>query len=200
MIIGIITRKDISPEGHSINVVYDDIYSAIKKSGGIPLGIILDNDYKDVLSICKGVVFQGGSNIEKFDFEVLKYLNEKDIPTLGICLGMQEMGLVFNGCLGSVYNHKKNLSYAHSIKIKNGSKLSKILNLNTIKVNSRHKDYLMNTDLDVSAISNDGIIEAVEDSNKKFFIGVQWHPESMISYDKNQNKIFKSFINECKNI
>ena len=61
------------------------------------------------------------------------------------------------------------------------------------------KDYLICTDLSIVGISNDGIIEAIEDKNKRFFIGVQWHPESMIEYDSIQNKIFKKFINACQN-
>ena len=40
-------------------------------------------------------------------------------------------------------------------------------------------------------------IEDIEDKNKTFFIGVQWHPENMISYDKKQNNLFKNFIKSC---
>ena len=53
------------------------------------------------------------------------------------------------------------------------------------------------TNLNISGISNDGYIEALEAKNKKFFIGVQWHPESMTHYDKNQNNLFKYFIKSC---
>ena len=56
---------------------------------------------------------------------------------------------------------------------------------------------IKNTKLDVIAISQDGYIEAIEDPNKKFFLGVQWHPESMIDYDNKQNNLFKYFISAC---
>ena len=199
MIIGVVTRNQLSEEGNSIDVIYKDISSAVKNNGGIPIGIILNNDYKKVLNICDGVIFQGGDEIYHYDLDALKYLHQKDIPVLGICLGMQEMGILFNGKLGSNINHKKKLSYAHSVYIKTNSKLANILNENIIKVNSRHKDYLASTDLSIVGISNDGIIEAIEDKNKKFFIGVQWHPESMITYDNIQNKIFEKFIKVCQN-
>ena len=60
-------------------------------------------------------------------------------------------------------------------------------------VNSRHKDYVINTGLSIGATCN-GIIEEVEDKNKKFFVGVQWHPEDLD--DENSDKLFDYFINK----
>ena len=63
-----------------------------------------------------------------------------------------------------------------------------------IPVNSVHHDIIdfdMNT-LEVNAISEDGIIEGVEHPDKKFIIGVQWHPEYII--DDSSKKILNSFI------
>mgnify|MGYP005607381213 FL=1 len=193
-IIGIITRKMLSYEKHNINVLYSDIVSAITSNGGIPIGLTLDNNYKKLINMCDGIIFQGGDDFEEYDFDALKYCYEKDIPTLGICLGMQLMGMLFNGKMIDITNHKKTLNYAHSVIIKRNSKLYNIFKTNVIKVNSRHKSIIKNTNLNISGISNDGFIEAIEDSNKKFFIGIQWHPESMASYDNLQNNIFKYFI------
>ena len=195
-IIGIITRKAKSLEEHDIDIIYNDLVKAIKRNGGIPVGIILEEDYKEVIDLCSGLIFQGGDDFEEYDFKALKYAYDNNIPTLGICLGMQLMGVLFCGKLMDVNNHKKNNSYAHSIKIKRDSKLFNIYKSDIIKVNSRHKSVVKNTTLDITAISNDGYIEGVEDASKKFFIGVQWHPESMI-YDNKQNELFKYFINIC---
>ena len=195
-IIGIVTRKSKSENDFNIDLIYNDVSAAVRKNGGMPIGLILEEDYKELIDICSGVIFQGGDDFEEYDLKALKYCYEKDIPVLGICLGMQLMGVLFDGELMDINNHKKNLDYAHSIKIKRGSKLYDIFNNDILKVNSRHKSVLKDTKLEVTAISNDGYIEALEDSNKKFFIGVQWHPESMI-YDKKQNDIFKNFIDIC---
>ena len=54
------------------------------------------------------------------------------------------------------------------------------------------------TNLFVSARSTDGIIEAVEDIKKDFFIGVQWHPESMTEYDKLSRILWKEFFNSAR--
>ena len=47
------------------------------------------------------------------------------------------------------------------------------------------------------AYAPDGILEAIEMKDKKFIIGVQWHPEGLD--DENSNKLFDYFINTCKN-
>lgn len=193
-IIGIVTRKSVSEENHNINIIYKDIEKGIINNGGIPIGITLTNNYKELIDLCDGMIFQGGDEFEEYDLEALKYIYDIDKPVLGICLGMQLMGVLFNGKMIDIKNHKKVLSYAHSVTINRNSILYNIYKTNFIKVNSRHKSVIKDTRLKVSAISNDGYIEAIEDSSKKFFVGVQWHPESMISYDNKQNNLFKYFI------
>ena len=195
-IIGIITRKSISSEGHKINIIYNDIETSIINNGGIPIGITLTSNYKNQIDMCDGILFQGGDEFDKYDMDALKYIYDIDKPVLGICLGMQLMAMLFNGEMIDIIGHKKKLSYVHSVYIKRNSKLYNIFKTNNIKVNSRHKSAIKNTKLNVVGISNDGYIEAVEDYNKKFFIGLQWHPENM-TYDKLQNNIFKYFIKCC---
>lgn len=197
-IIGIVTRKSISEEKHNINIVYDSIEKAIIKNGGIPIGITLYSDYKKLINICGGIIFEGGDDFEEYDFEALKYIYEIDKPVLGICLGMQLMGMLFGGTMIDIPNHKKKLFYVHSIKLKKNSHLYNIFKSDIIKVNSRHKSVIKNTNLEVVALSNDGYIEAIEAPNKKFFIGIQWHPENMVDYDDKQNNIFKNFVDSCK--
>ncbi len=188
-------RKSKSLENHNTNVVYSNIVSSIYKNGGIPIGIILNENYKEIIDFCDGIIFQGGDTIEEYDLEALSYIYIKDKPVLGICLGMQEMGILFDGEFKTINNHKKNLNYVHDIYIDKNSKLYDIYNVNYLKVNSRHNDALKTTKLNVSALSSDNIIEAIEDKTKKFFVGIQWHPEDMIKYDEKQEKIFKYFIN-----
>lgn len=196
-IIGIITRKSISEENHNINIIYEDIVKCIVNNGGIGIGIVLNDNYKELVDLCDGIIFQGGDDFEKYDMETLKYLYDIDKPVLGICLGMQLMGMLFNGVMIDIENHKKRLDYVHEVKIKRNSKVYNIYKSDIIKVNSRHKSIIKDTNLNVVGISNDGYIEAIESMNKKFFIGVQWHPESMTIYDKKQNNLFKYFIKSC---
>ena len=115
--------------------------------------------------------------------EALKYIYEKDIPTLGICLGMQLMGVFLDGTLEEIDGH---LNTEHDVII---NRHSKIYDNNTIvKVNSRHKYILKDTKAQIVGRDMYGNIEAIEDKNKKFFVGVQWHPEDI------DDKVFSCFI------
>ena len=197
-IIGIVTKDYVSEENHDISIVYKDIEKSIIKNNGIPIGITLNYDYKRIIDICDGIIFQGGDEFLKYDFDALKYVYETNKPTLGICLGMQLMGIFFGGTMIDVSNHKSVSKYSHKVKINRNSLLYKIFNSDYIDVNSRHNSVILDTDLNISAISLHGYIEAIEDDNKKFFIGVQWHPENMTEYDDIQNRLFKYFVDVCR--
>ena len=171
----------------------------IKKVGDsynkICIGIYPNNleEFIKIANLCDGFILQGGSDYTDLEIEFVKYLYEKDIPTLGICLGMQMMSAI-DGTLEKLnnFNHKSNNLYVHEVFINHDSKLYSILNKDKIFVNSRHIEHITNTFLSVSARSSDNVIEAVEDKNKRFFIGVQWHPESIM--DDNSIKLFDSFF------
>ena len=144
----------------------------------------------DLISLCDGLVLSGGDHFDVNDFLLVKYLYEQNIPTLGICLGMQAMALSFGGEEVNVTsNHYQGI---HEIVVRQDTLLYHLLKTDHVLVNSRHKTGVINTTLEVSAKSLDGTIEAVEDKSKKFFLGLEWHPESFAN--KNSDLIFESFI------
>lgn len=49
----------------------------------------------------------------------------------------------------------------------------------------------------ISSVSYDGLVESFELNNKKFVIGIKWHPELMLE-DKFTQELFDEFIKECK--
>ena len=174
-----------------------DVVDVFLKYPGEIILIPIYLDFNKVLSLvnlCDGIVLTGGNHFHTNDFLLVNYLYQQDIPTLGICLGMQAMALSFgNGeeIDASSFHHKKN-NDTHNIIIKENSFLNQIIHKQSILVNSRHNTGISRTNLFVSAISQDGVIEAVEDAGKRFFLGVEWHPESL--KDKNSDLIFDSFI------
>ena len=193
-IIGIISREYHSATNKKINIIYNDIISSVIKSKGIPIGIPYNEDITNYLNICNGFILQGGDDINKHNLKTIKILKEKNIPTLGICLGMQEM--FYHNNLMDIPNH--NINSLHEIKIIKDTLLYKILKKDKILVNSRHNSAISNTKYLVGSISNN-VIESIEDPNQKFFLGIQWHPENLYSIDSNSRKLFDYFIKACDN-
>lgn len=162
----------------------------------IPINTISNNDYDNVIEMIKmsdGVVIpgrnKGGTSME---FNIIKYLYDNDIPTLGICLDHQSMGIVFGGKKENVEGHHKlGEKYVH---INKASLLYRIIGKERLLVNSKHKKIVVGTSLDISAYNNENMPEAFEDKTKKCFIGVQWHPESIM--DEDNKKIFDYFISK----
>lgn len=163
----------------------------------IPIGIV-SNQLEDMIELSKnidGYILQGGSDYTDIEIEFVKYLYDNNIRTLGICLGMQMMSIMKDGIIGTLKTnrHQSTNKYVHQVILNKDSKLYEIVKEEKFLVNSRHEEYIKTTNLDISAKSDDGVIEAVEDKTKTFFIGVQWHPESIM--DIISRKIFESFLN-----
>lgn len=207
-IIAIVGRPIVSESGRQMVATYLEVCEVITAFGGIPLQISLSNintltkeDQEDIIRIiqlCNGILLQGGSDFYDYDIFVAQKAHELDLPTLGICLGMQTMACAFHGELGRIKHHQSLKKYVHPIDINPQSQLFKILPKQQLMVNSRHQEVVLNTDLYVCARAEDGSIEAVEDTNKRFYLGVQWHPESMISYNSDARKLIETFIACCR--
>lgn len=67
-------------------------------------------------------------------------------------------------------------------------------------VNSIHKRAVKDCPkLDKVAFCEDGYPDVIESKDKKFYIGVRFHPERLYKKDSKMNMIFEAFINACKN-
>lgn len=137
---------------------------------------------------------------------ILDYTIGLKKPILGICRGMQLINIYYGGSLyddiGKQFStqivHRgsdKALSY-HEIDLSEGSILSKILHSDRIEVNSYHHEGIKDLaeGLSVSATSDDGLIEAIENPYYPYMLGVQWHPELSYENNKYSKKIFKDFV------
>ena len=178
-----------------------------------------------IANLVDGMIFTGGDDIDpslfgqkrhvtvkdveparrvKFDMNLIKKLVKQEKPVLGICLGAQEMNIVFGGDVmqdidseipSSNINHRCSATRnCHSIKIKENSLLEKILKKKHIDVNSRHHQAVgkIADNFHATAVAQDGVVEAIECKTcKNFTLGVQWHPEFLI--DKNSINIIQSF-------
>ena len=88
----------------------------------------------------------------------------------------------------------------HYIKIQPDSLLNQLTDESTTEVNSAHHQAVkvIGEGFVVTAQSEDGIIEAIENPSKRFVIGVQYHPERMLKtpeFREHAQKLFEAFIN-----
>lgn len=98
-----------------------------------------------------------------------------------------------------ISHRQKDVDYVHTVKIEKNSLLYEMIGKEEISVNSLHNYHIPCVhSLKVSAISEDGLIEAIENTEKRFVLGVQWHPEGMTNYDENARKILSRFIKEAQ--
>ena len=189
--IGILKRKENNDDE---NILY---MNAIKKYGGTP--ILIDKSNIEEINGCNGIIITGGYKKGILDDYLIEYALSNKLCLLGICQGMQSMAMYKSDYgLNLVNNHNKREGYIHDVFLTE-SKLSKIYNQRKIKVNSHHSECVVESKLfEIVGRSNDNIIEAIESNYHRFQIGVQWHPEKMLSYDLNSNKLMKKFIDSCK--
>jgi CTP synthase (UTP-ammonia lyase) len=213
MVIGILGRP-LKVEDFDRIIYSKAIIDVILRYNVIPLGIIPPNIdvnkklnkkekqklYK-IIDLCDGIILQGGSNCYNYDIEAIAYINNKDIPVLGICLGMQSMAITSNGKLTNIEGHKDiSMNYVHKVKLKKDSILYQIYKKEYIMVNSNHQSKVLNSgNYIISGYDLEGNIEAIEFPNKTFSIGLQWHPEYMFDYDKDTKRLFDYFFNIIKN-
>ena len=152
----------------------------------------------NILSLCDGIIFQGGSDIYHYHFQILNYAINNNIPVLGICMGHQIIGLYsINSTtekdLIKINNHY-NINKEHLIKTEKNSTINKLLG-DTYSVNTRHIYAVkkVNKPFKITSISEDNIIESIEYiDNNNFILGVQFHPEDM----NNTEKIYNYFLKE----
>ena len=144
-----------------------------------------------------------------FEINLFKTFFDLNKPILGICGGAQLINVACGGTLLQDIKKNKNIRIdheqknprnetSHDVIISNKSKLHEIFGTNKIQVNSAHHQSIkkVGKNMIISAKANDNIIECIEHLEHKWCIGVQWHPEFLITkYDK---KIFENFVFHSK--
>jgi len=185
-----------------------------------PLESQLDEIVPGYLAMCDGFVLTGGRDPvtetfgepthpmadresprrQAFDDALLRTLEQSrpDKPVLGVCLGMQMMGLCAGGSLDqhmpeTTKTHAEHMDDSvHEIRVEaEGSPVS------DGPVTSWHRQAVRDAGrMRVVARAHDGVIEAIDDPARPFYLGVQWHPERTPG-DANGLAIFRSLVACC---
>jgi len=147
-----------------------------------------------------------------FDRSLVEAARARELPILGICYGMQLLGLVAGGalhyhlpseCPEAGEHGSAGPETRHPIRIEPSSRLAAALECRSCEVNSLHRQALRSVGPGhrVVARSPDGVIEAIEslaaeDAGRGWELGVQWHPEK---WDSRENDLlFRHFVAACE--
>jgi len=204
----------------------DEIRYLVVKNGGTAIMLLPteatlkfnENDIKDdtvlteeeknelyrQIDLCDGFILQGGLYSSKYEVEIAKRVIELDKPLIGICAGFNNIlrAIGTDVILDDSQSHNiYNALYRHKISIVKGTKLYDMMKKDECEVNSIHemiaKAEMVEPYAKISSLSYDGLVESIELENKKFVIGVKWHPELMLD-DSFTKELFKEFILKCK--
>lgn len=130
---------------------------------------------------------------DEMEIELAKAALDRDIPVLGICRGAQLLNVVYGGSLHlDVSKAYEDASYPDSLFAKvffrkpintvAGSIIRRALKARTACVNSLHKQAVkaLGNGLEATALEPNGVVQAIEDRDRRYVLGVQFHPEFML--------------------
>jgi putative glutamine amidotransferase len=136
---------------------------------------------------------------DEFEIALVNEARKRDLPVFAICRGIQVLNVAAGGSLvqdipsqvTGALEHRQAVpphqpyDLAHEVWLEKDSLLAKLMrerlsDADSCEVNSRHHQSVktLATGFLASATAPDGVIEAIEDPEAKFCLGVQWHPEN----------------------
>lgn len=129
-----------------------------------------------------------------FEWAVTRGALDRDLPLLGICGGQQLLNVVLGGTLiqhipdsvADALAHEQpnpRTEPGHEVLVEPGTLLHRITGARHLAVNSAHHQAAERPGpgVVVSGRAPDGVVEAIEAPGRRFCLGVQWHPEYLIS-------------------
>ncbi len=151
---------------------------------------------------------------ERDDFELalVREALDRNRPLLAICRGHQVLNVATGGTLiqdipsevtGDVGHdsQRERWERAHPVQVLEGTRLRDILKRGTVSVNSFHHQAIarVGSGLVVSAVSaGDQLVEAVELPDRRFALGVQWHPESFWNREDGFQPLFTALVSASR--
>lgn len=200
-------REPLGPQGQALRAVTAMTYvEAVRDAGGLPVILApIPELAAEHVAMCAGMVLTGGADPrmepfggvthakaecmhpvrQAYEQALLAALDrEAGRPVLGVCLGMQLMALQAGGDLDQ---HLPEVKPATAERHR-GDAVHPVIPtavapgragaLGEGEVTSNHHQAVKRPGrLRVIAKSDDGVIEAIDDPERAFYLGVQWHPE-----------------------
>ncbi len=146
---------------------------------------------------------------DEFELALIRGALERDMPILGICRGIQILNVAHEGTLRNLREDSKLAEVhgleldsleAHAVDIAPGSHLGLLYGAGEKQVNSFHGQAVdrVGTQLRVTATSPDGVVEALERSDRRFVVVMQWHPEILSLEDAAELAVFRELVKHAR--
>jgi putative glutamine amidotransferase len=144
-------------------------------------------------------------DLDLAELVVARAADARALPILAICRGAQVLNIARGGTLhqhvpeldDSVGHRQPNPGEepTHPVRVDANSTLADVLGTDSVEVNSFHHQAVakLGEGLRAVAWAQDGLVEAVEDPNRDFLIGVQWHAETLGHFPEGA-ALFRRFV------
>jgi putative glutamine amidotransferase len=147
---------------------------------------------------------------DEFELALAREALQQDLPLLAICRGHQVLNVATGGTLiqdipfqlPRAVDHdpeRERWETAHEVLVLPGTKLRALLGRDRVAVNSFHHQAVkdLGRSLLVSARSAvDDVIEGIEATDRRFVLGVQWHPEGFWNQEESFHPLFEALVRE----
>lgn len=224
--------RDVEYEGvpERCDTYSHDYVRSVIDAGGLPILLPLNDEseagqevFEALLDLVDGVVLTGGGDVhpaaygadaddrtkytdaerDAWDTCVMRMIVEREIPTLGVCRGLQVANVVFGGTLSQhVEGHEAEhlaADTAHTVLVEPGTRLAALLGHGEAEVNSLHHQGIdaLGPGVRAVATSADGVVEAIELEGSDHFLAVQWHPE-LLRHRPEQLGLFRDLVERSR--
>jgi putative glutamine amidotransferase len=196
----------------------------IELAGGIPVVLppLCSGSINPLLDQVAGLCLSGGPDLDPesysqradprlgpiwpeldvIELAVTRAADERELPLLAICRGMQALNVARGGTLhqhlpddGEIRHRQDAAAHERTHEVDPASRLRAILGKEADDVNSFHHQAIdeLGERLRPVAWAPDGVIEAIEDDQREFLIGVQWHAECLANAPEHL-AFFEAFV------
>ena len=196
-----------------------DYVRAVERAGGRPMLVPPSLDgVEETLDALDAVVFTGGSDLDpefygekahpetvgivrmrdEAELALLRAALDRDMPVLGICRGIQVLNVGLGGDLEQhLEGHRHDPPgefVQHDVAIEPDTRLAQMLGEHTTVMSHHHQGIkTLAPGLVETARADDGLVEAVEAPDKRFTVGVLWHPEA-----GQDARLFETLVTEAE--
>jgi putative glutamine amidotransferase len=140
---------------------------------------------------------------DAYELAIARAAVGRGMPVLGICRGMQVLNVLYGGAIEQhlpdalgheEHRHTPGVFADHEVRLEPGSLAARATGAEASPVKSHHHQGIKNVGAGLIATgwtAGDGTVEAVEDPNKRFVLGVLWHPE-----EDEKSRLIRALVEE----